>query len=84
MAETEEPRGAFDPEFCDLDSALEIDDPIRPNSIGQAFTRLVKATGVPSIRLHDLRHTHASHPVSQCDALPAMKARNPLKSSAFA
>jgi integrase len=39
----------------------EIGDPIRPNSIGQAFTRLVKAAGVPSIRLHDLRHTHASH-----------------------
>jgi integrase len=38
----------------------EIGDPIRPNSIGQAFTRLVKAAGVPTIRLHDLRHTHAS------------------------
>ena len=39
----------------------EIGDPIRPNSIGQAFARLVKETGVPRIRLHDLRHTHASH-----------------------
>ena len=39
----------------------EVGDPIRPNSIGQAFRRLVDAAGVPVIRLHDLRHTHASH-----------------------
>lgn len=39
----------------------EIGDPIRPDSVGQAFGRLVKAAGVPAIRLHDLRHTHASH-----------------------
>ena len=39
----------------------EVGDPIRPTSIGQAFRRLVEAAGVPVIRLHDLRHTHASH-----------------------
>ncbi len=39
----------------------EIGDPIRPHSIGQAFGRLVTTAGVPKIRLHDLRHTHASH-----------------------
>jgi integrase len=39
----------------------QIGDPIRPDSIGQAFARLVKESGVPLIRLHDLRHTHASH-----------------------
>lgn len=39
----------------------EIGDPIRPHSIGQAFGRLVTTAGVPRIRLHDLRHTHASH-----------------------
>ena len=39
----------------------EIGDPIRPDSIGQAFRRLVTDAGVPVIRLHDLRHTHASH-----------------------
>jgi integrase len=38
----------------------EIGDPIRPDSVGQAFGRLVKAAGVPAIRLYDLRHTHAS------------------------
>ena len=39
----------------------EIGDPIRPDSVGQAFHRLVDKAGVPVIRLHDLRHTHASH-----------------------
>jgi integrase len=39
----------------------EIGDPMRPGSVGQAFGRLVASAGVPWIRLHDLRHTHASH-----------------------
>lgn len=39
----------------------EIGDPIRPASVGQAFRRLVESAGLPRIRLHDLRHTHASH-----------------------
>jgi len=39
----------------------EIGDPIRPDSVGQAFSRLIEKAGVPTIRLHDLRHTHASH-----------------------
>jgi integrase len=39
----------------------EIGDPLRPNSVSQAFRRLVADADVPVIRLHDLRHTHASH-----------------------
>jgi integrase len=39
----------------------EIGDPLRPNSVGQAFRGLVADAAVPVIRLHDLRHTHASH-----------------------
>jgi integrase len=39
----------------------DIGEPLRPDSVGQAFGRLVASTGVPVIRLHDLRHTHASH-----------------------
>lgn len=31
-----------------------------PNSLTSAFTRAVKAAGLPRIRLHDLRHTHAT------------------------
>ena len=38
----------------------DLGEPLRPASVGQAFSRLVKAAGVPVIRLHDLRHTHAS------------------------
>jgi integrase len=38
-----------------------IGEPLRPGSVGQAFARLVRQADVPAIRLHDLRHTHASH-----------------------
>ncbi|CAN5484737.1 site-specific integrase [soil metagenome] len=34
---------------------------LRPDSVGQAFGRLIRSAGLPPIRLHDLRHTHASH-----------------------
>jgi len=49
--------GAFD----DRVFANDVGDPMRPDSVGQAFHRLVDKAGVPVIRLHDLRHTHASH-----------------------
>jgi integrase len=39
----------------------DIGEPLQPNSVGQAFRRLTIDSGVPVIRLHDLRHTHASH-----------------------
>jgi integrase len=39
----------------------DLGEPLRPNSVGQAFQRLVRTVDVPTIRLHDLRHTHASH-----------------------
>jgi len=39
----------------------ELGRPIRPDSVTQAFGRLVAATDLQRIRLHDLRHTHASH-----------------------
>ena len=39
----------------------EIGQPLRPDSLTQAFSRLLAATDLPRIRLHDLRHTHASH-----------------------
>lgn len=34
---------------------------LSPTSVTQRFRRLVSMTDLPSIRLHDLRHTHASH-----------------------
>ena len=35
-------------------------DYLRPATLTQQFDRLVASAGVPRIRLHDLRHTHAS------------------------
>lgn len=33
---------------------------LKPASFSQTFERLVAGTGLPKIRLHDLRHTHAT------------------------
>ena len=34
--------------------------PIRPDAVTRRFDALVCAAGLPRIRLHDLRHTHAT------------------------
>jgi integrase len=34
--------------------------PVHPHSLSQTVDRLQRAAGVPPIRLHDLRHTHAT------------------------
>ena len=34
--------------------------PFYPNTVSKKFSELVKKAGVPSLRLHDLRHTHAT------------------------
>lgn len=36
-------------------------EPINPISVSKTFKEIVLAIGLPKIRLHDLRHTHASH-----------------------
>lgn len=41
--------------FTDLDGG-----PLRPDSFSKRFDRHVRDSGLPKIRLHDLRHTHAS------------------------
>jgi integrase len=41
--------------FCREDGS-----PLSPNAFSQTFDRLVRAAGLPRIRLHDLRHTHAT------------------------
>ncbi|MFH1331544.1 MAG: site-specific integrase [Actinomycetota bacterium] len=35
-------------------------EPIHPDSFSQAFDRVVARSGLPRIRLHDLRHSHAT------------------------
>jgi integrase len=34
--------------------------PYHPDTVTRAFTRIIKKAGVPKVRLHDLRHTHAT------------------------
>lgn len=47
--------GTRDPIFTNTDG-----EPLHPESISQLFARIVKRSGLPYIRFHDLRHTHAS------------------------
>jgi integrase len=35
-------------------------EPLHPTGVTKRFNRLVRQSGVPQIRLHDLRHTHAT------------------------
>jgi len=51
------------------DIGLEVDDfvfarpdgsPINPNAVTLAFRRILKRAGLKGIRIHDLRHTHAT------------------------
>lgn len=44
----------------DLVVAKENGEPIHPDSFSQVFERLIKNAGLRRIRLHDLRHTHAT------------------------
>jgi integrase len=44
----------------DLVVAKENGEPIHPHTFSQAFERLIEKTGLPRIRLHDVRHTHAT------------------------
>jgi integrase len=38
----------------------DMGEPLHPNAVTRTFTKLVTEAGVPQIRLHDLRHTHAT------------------------
>ena len=49
--------------WTDLDLVFTRADgtPVRPDDVTRRFAQLVRSAGLPIIRLHDLRHTHASH-----------------------
>lgn len=49
--------GAVDNGWVFTDAAS---NPVHPHAISQAFERIVARAGVPLIRLHDVRHTHAT------------------------
>ncbi|KKL56151.1 hypothetical protein LCGC14_2248290 [marine sediment metagenome] len=55
-------RDQWGPDYCDKDLvvAKENGEPLHPQSLSQAFERLVRTAGLRKIRLHDLRHTHAT------------------------
>ena len=69
IAALREHRQAQDEERLTLGDSYEDNDlvfcrpdgsPMWPRSLTRSFGRLVAAAGVPQIRLHDLRHTHAT------------------------
>lgn len=45
---------------CDHIFATGDGGPVHPHSISQAFERITRNAGLPVIRFHDLRHTHAT------------------------
>jgi len=49
-----------DYEDHDLAVAKENGEPIHPHTFSQSFERLIEKAGLRTIRLHDLRHTHAT------------------------
>jgi len=55
-------RLAWGPEYQDNDLVFAREDgtPIHPDGFGRTFARHAKAAALPTIRLHDLRHTHAT------------------------
>ena len=57
--EEQQERGV-DHKDADLVFCKENGGPMHPQTYTQAFERLVAKTALPKIRLHDLRHTHAT------------------------
>jgi integrase len=55
-------RLAWGPAWTDAGLVFTREDgqPLHPREVTRAFTRHVLAAGLPIIRLHDLRHTHAT------------------------
>jgi integrase len=47
-------------EDCDLVFTQANGKPFQLSELTRAYNRLIKKSGVPSVRFHDLRHTHAT------------------------
>ena len=60
-------RLAWGPAYQDTDLVFAREDgsPLRPEYIGTLFNRLQKRVGMKHIRLHDLRHSHATLMLTQ-------------------
>ncbi len=50
-------------------------EPVHPQSLTQAFRRLVEKSGLPQIRLHDLRHSSATSSLEAGAPMWAVSAR---------
>jgi integrase len=48
------------PEASGLVFTDQAGGPLQPNTVTRTFSKLVDESGLPRIRLHDLRHTHAT------------------------
>jgi integrase len=59
----------------DLIFATELGGPLSPQRITATFNRIRKAAGVRPGRLHDLRHSHASHLLSCGVSVPTVSVR---------
>ena len=57
-----EERGAFGLGWSESDYVFSHTDgrPFHPDSVSHAFADIIKKAGLPHLRLHDLRHTHAT------------------------
>ena len=64
--------------FCKLDGA-----PLRPDSVAQYWHRLMKRLGIEGVRLHDLRHTHATVLLAEGMDIRSVAARMRHTSAAF-
>jgi integrase len=55
-------RERWDADYRDNDLvvAMENGEPIHPQSFNQTFKRIARAADLRRIRLHDVRHTHAT------------------------
>lgn len=70
-------RLAYGPGWTDLGRIFVRADgtPIPPPQVGKAFNAHVKRAGLPRIRLHDLRHSVASHLLARGVPIAAVAAR---------
>jgi integrase len=55
-------RLSLGPDYQDRDLVFcqENGEPVHPDRFSDLFDRMVKAAGLPRVRFHDLRHTHAT------------------------
>ncbi len=55
-------KKTWESNYTDLNLVFSREDgtPIHPDSLTQSFERAIKRVALPRIRLHDLRHTHAT------------------------